>query len=79
MLSDKLTVVLVRFYRNIGPVLSNVLQPDSGIPAIRVGHGTSEKPGMMELARYVNASLKGVTAEYKSQDCAYRLVCGSGS
>jgi hypothetical protein len=41
---------------------------------IRVNHATSEEPGMMALAQYVNENLPGVTATHLPQGCRFRLV-----
>jgi putative NIF3 family GTP cyclohydrolase 1 type 2 len=47
---------------------------DLGHPVIRVNHGTSEEPGMVALARYINANLPGVRAEHLPHGSTFRLV-----
>ena len=37
---------------------------DTGLPLIRIGHGTSEEPGMASLTEYINRNLAGVMAEH---------------
>jgi len=49
------------------------LAEDTEHPVIRVNHGTSEEPGMMTMARYINENLPGVEAEYLPHRPAYRL------
>jgi len=46
---------------------------DSGQCVIRVNHGVSEEPGMIELARYVNETLP-VKAEHIPHGATFRLV-----
>ena len=41
-----------------------------GLPLLRIGHGTSEEPGMAALAEYINGNLPGVSAEH------YKLSLG---
>jgi putative NIF3 family GTP cyclohydrolase 1 type 2 len=41
---------------------------------IRVNHGTSEEPGMIALAKYINEHIEGVQAEYAPHGCSFRLV-----
>jgi len=52
------------------------IQPaaDMAHPVIRVNHGTSEEPGMMTLAQYVNDHLSGLSAEHLPHGCCFRLV-----
>ena len=47
---------------------------DAGWPVIVVNHATSEEPGMMSLAQYVNDNIDGVTAKHLPQGCRFRLV-----
>ncbi|MBM4038306.1 MAG: hypothetical protein FJ290_07320 [Planctomycetes bacterium] len=47
---------------------------DDGHPVIRVNHGTSEEPGMVTLARYINEDLPGVKAEHLPHGSTFRLV-----
>ena len=47
---------------------------DQGYPVIRVNHATSEEPGMVTLAQYVNENLPGVRAELLPHGCIFRLV-----
>ena len=47
---------------------------DMGHPVIRVNHGTSEEPGMMALANYINENLPGVEAEHLPHGSCFRLV-----
>lgn len=51
---------------------------DHGISVITVNHGTSEEPGMVTLARYVNEHLDGVKAEHLPQGCRFRLLGAGG-
>jgi len=50
------------------------LAEDAGHAVIRVNHGTSEEPGMVTLAAYVNDHLPGVTAEHLPHGATFRLV-----
>lgn len=43
-------------------------------PVIRVNHATSEEPGMMNLARYINENLTGVKAEYFPHRCGIETL-----
>jgi putative NIF3 family GTP cyclohydrolase 1 type 2 len=47
---------------------------DADHAIIRVNHGTSEEPGMVSLADYVNSSLPGVAAEHLPHGPCFRLV-----
>ncbi|NLE45226.1 MAG: hypothetical protein GX620_10935 [Chloroflexi bacterium] len=47
---------------------------DLGHPVIRVNHGTSEEPGMVTLASYINECVPGLSAQYLPHICTYRLV-----
>jgi putative NIF3 family GTP cyclohydrolase 1 type 2 len=47
---------------------------DEGHPVIRVNHGTSEEPGMVTLAKYIDEQLAGVTAEHLAHGSTFRLV-----
>jgi putative NIF3 family GTP cyclohydrolase 1 type 2 len=47
---------------------------DVGHPVIRVNHGTSEEPGMVSLARYINEEIPGVAATHLPHGCSFRLV-----
>jgi hypothetical protein len=47
---------------------------DIGHPVIRVNHGTSEEPGMIELTRYVNENIDGLSAELLPHGSTFRLV-----
>jgi len=47
---------------------------DRGIPTLTVNHGTSEEPGMVTLAQYINDELDGLCAEHLPQGCRFRLV-----
>jgi len=51
---------------------------DLGHPVIRVNHGTSEEPGMVTLARYINEEV-GLEAEHLPHGCTFRLVGGRRS
>lgn len=53
-----------------------VIQPatDAGHPVIRVNHGTSEEPGMVTLARYIDDHAPGVSAQHLPHGCCFRLV-----
>lgn len=43
-------------------------------PVIRVGHATSEEPGMIALAAYINEHLEGLTAVHVRHGSSYRLA-----
>lgn len=43
---------------------------ETGLPLIRIGHGTSEEPGMSSLTDYINENLVGISAEH------YKLKLG---
>lgn len=47
---------------------------DEGHPVIRVNHGTSEEPGMVTLASYINENLPGLEAEHLPHGSTFRLV-----
>jgi putative NIF3 family GTP cyclohydrolase 1 type 2 len=47
---------------------------DSDHAIIRVNHGTSEEPGMVALADYINRSLPGIAAEHLPHGACFRLV-----
>ena len=47
-------------------------------PVIRVNHGTSEEPGMVTLARYVNENVEGLSAEHLPHGSTFRLVGAGG-
>lgn len=47
-----------------------------GYPFIRINHGTSEEPGMITLASYINNHLPGIEAEYFPHKCGYSVVGG---
>jgi len=47
---------------------------DLGHPVIRVNHGTSEEPGMVTLARYINDNFPGLHAEHLPHGSTFRLV-----
>jgi len=47
---------------------------DRNHPVICVNHATSEEPGMMTLAQYVNDNIEGVAAEHLPQGCRFRPV-----
>jgi putative NIF3 family GTP cyclohydrolase 1 type 2 len=47
---------------------------DFAHPVIRVNHGTSEEPGMVTLAEYINDHLPGVRAEHVPHGSTFRLV-----
>lgn len=47
---------------------------DIGHPVIRVNHGTSEEPGMISLAAYINEHLDGLEAEHIPHGSTFRLV-----
>lgn len=47
---------------------------ESGHAVIRVNHGTSEEPGMVTLAAYINAQLPGLQAEHVPHGSSFRLV-----
>ncbi|MFC1520969.1 Nif3-like dinuclear metal center hexameric protein [Elusimicrobiota bacterium] len=44
------------------------------MPVIRVNHATSEEPGIVTLARYINDNLPGLKAEHLAQGCSFRLL-----
>jgi putative NIF3 family GTP cyclohydrolase 1 type 2 len=46
---------------------------DEGHPVIRVNHGTSEEPGMVTLARYINETISGLEAEHLPHGSSFRL------
>ncbi len=37
---------------------------EAGYPILRINHGTSEEPGMITLAEYINNNLQGISAQY---------------
>jgi putative NIF3 family GTP cyclohydrolase 1 type 2 len=45
-----------------------------GHPVIRVNHGTSEEPGMVSLAKYINEHIDGLSAEHLPHPCTYHPV-----
>lgn len=47
---------------------------DLGHAVIRVNHGTSEEPGMVTLARYINERLGGLQAEHLLHGSTFRLI-----
>jgi len=47
---------------------------DMGHPVIRVNHGTSEEPGMVSLAEYINGGIPGLAATHLPHGCSFRLV-----
>jgi len=47
---------------------------EQGHPVIRVNHGTSEEPGMVTLARYINENVDGLSAEHLPHGSVFRLV-----
>jgi len=49
---------------------------DMDHPVIRVNHGTSEEPGVIAMAQYINEQLEGVTAEHLPHGSTFRLVAG---
>ena len=51
---------------------------DNDHPIICLNHGTSEEPGMLTLAEYLNNNLSGVKAEHLPHGCSFRLV-GTGN
>ena len=51
---------------------------DEGHPVLRVNHGTSEEPGMVTLAAYINDHLPGVEAEHLPHGSCFRLVGATG-
>ena len=46
---------------------------DCDHPVIRVNHATSEEPGMVTLAAYLNRQFPGLTAEHLPQGCRFQL------
>ena len=47
---------------------------DLGIPTITVNHATSEEPGMVTLAQYINECVDGLAAAHLPQGCRFALV-----
>lgn len=47
---------------------------DAGYPLIRINHGTSEEPGMIRLAEYMNKNFQGVKTEYLPHNPGIRIV-----
>jgi putative NIF3 family GTP cyclohydrolase 1 type 2 len=47
---------------------------DLGHHVIRVNHGTSEEPGMVTLARYINDEVEGVGADHLPHGSTFRLI-----
>ena len=47
---------------------------DHGIPTICVNHATSEEPGMVTMAQYINDNLDGLTAEHLPQGCRFTRI-----
>jgi len=47
---------------------------DSGLPVLRVNHGTSEEPGMVTLTEYINTRLPGLRAEHLPHGACFTLV-----
>jgi hypothetical protein len=47
---------------------------DGGHPVIRVNHGTSEEPGMVNLTKYINSHLTGLYAEHLSHGSTFQLI-----
>lgn len=47
---------------------------EAGLPLIRMGHGTSEEPGMATLAEYINTHLEGVVAEHIKLQLGVRYI-----
>ena len=52
------------------------IQPakDAGFPVIRVNHGTSEEPGMIELVNYIKKVFPDITCRHLPHGCCYRQV-----
>lgn len=49
---------------------------DAGQPIIRVYHGTSEEPGMISLAAYINRELAPVKAEHLPYQSEIKILSG---
>jgi putative NIF3 family GTP cyclohydrolase 1 type 2 len=49
---------------------------DIGHPLVRINHGTSEEPGMVTLAKYINENMRGMEAEYFPHSCGYQVIGG---
>jgi putative NIF3 family GTP cyclohydrolase 1 type 2 len=49
---------------------------DCDHPVIRVNHATSEEPGMVTLAAYLNEQFPGLVAEHLPQGCRFQLSAG---
>jgi putative NIF3 family GTP cyclohydrolase 1 type 2 len=47
-------------------------------PVIRVNHATSEEPGMITLAKYINDNIPGVYAEHLPYRTMMKVVTGTG-
>jgi len=47
---------------------------DDGHPVIRVNHGTSEEPGMVTLADYINTHFEGLRAEHLPHGSTFQLI-----
>jgi putative NIF3 family GTP cyclohydrolase 1 type 2 len=47
---------------------------DIGHPVLRVNHGTSEEPGMVTLAQYVQRTFPSLTVEHLPHGSCFRLV-----
>lgn len=50
------------------------LADDADHSVIRVNHGTSEEPGMVTLARYIDEHVPGVSATHLPHGSSFRLV-----
>ena len=47
---------------------------DAGLPVVRVNHGTSEEPGMVTLAAYLQQAFPTLAVEHLPHACLYRPV-----
>jgi len=47
---------------------------DSGHPVIRVSHGTSEEPGMISLAEYIQRTFPDIKCKHHPHTCEYQLI-----
>jgi putative NIF3 family GTP cyclohydrolase 1 type 2 len=50
---------------------------DMGIPVIIVHHHVSEEPGMINLAKFLQAEFTELPVHHIPQSCMYQLVHGS--
>lgn len=52
---------------------------DAGLPVIIVNHATSEEPGMMRLAKCIQAQFPLVSVHFIPRGCVYRMIGAEGS